>query len=36
MWGDEAGGDGEGEDREDDGGWGRVVGGGVAWWRWRT
>ena len=33
MRGDVAGGDREGEDREDDGGGGRVVGVGVAWWR---
>ena len=31
MWGDEAGGDGEGEDRKDDGGGGRVVGVSVSW-----
>jgi hypothetical protein len=30
MWGEEAGGDGEREDREDDGGGGRVAGVGVA------
>ena len=36
MWGDGAGGDGERDEREDDGGGGRDAGFGVAWWRFRT
>ena len=36
MWGDGAGGDGERDEREDDGGGGRDAGFGVEWWRFRT
>jgi len=36
MWGDGAGGNGEREDREDDGGGGRDMSVGVSWWRFRT
>jgi len=36
MWGDGTGGDGEREDREDDGGGGRDMSVGVSWWRFWT
>jgi len=36
MWGDGAGGNGEREDREDDGRGGRDMSVGVPWWRFRT